>query len=204
VWRVTRQIESGQREAIVEAVLELVDTAGYDGVQLRAVAKRAHVSLATIYKLFATREELIFAALEQWRRANVYEGLGAAAPHESPSDGLMRVFRHIFEPWERAPRMLEAFHRVQAGPRGARLTEDGTVVVRPLMRALLEGEDPAYVDDVLLILEHVVYGATSQFVDGKLDVAEILPVIERAVSRLTDGVPHSSGGSRPGRATSRG
>ncbi len=171
--------------AIIAVVLDLLRTEGYDAVQLREVAGRAHVSLATIYRLFGSRDDLLLAALEVWREDNVYLGLEIGEPDESLYDGLMRVFRHIFEPWEREPHLLEAFHRVLAGPKGDALAADGTVVVRPVVRALFDSEDAAYVDDVTLILEHVVYGAVGRFVDGKLDVTGILPVIERTVDRLT-------------------
>ncbi|WP_280201723.1 sigma-70 family RNA polymerase sigma factor, partial [Nocardia cyriacigeorgica] len=40
---------SGQITAVV---LDVLETDGYDAVQLRLIARRAHVSLATVYKLF--------------------------------------------------------------------------------------------------------------------------------------------------------
>lgn len=42
----------------------MLDTGGYEAVQLREVARRARVSMATIYKRYRTRDELIVAALE--------------------------------------------------------------------------------------------------------------------------------------------
>ena len=53
-------------DAIVAVVQELLETGGYDAVQLREVARRARVSLATIYRLFPTRDELIVISLERW------------------------------------------------------------------------------------------------------------------------------------------
>ena len=44
--------------------IEILETDGYDAVQQREVARRAGVSLATIYKNFSSRDELIFRALE--------------------------------------------------------------------------------------------------------------------------------------------
>src|SRR6476661_7124569 len=102
-----RQREPAQRDTILEVVVRLVETEGYDAVQLREVARRARVSLATIYKLFDGRDQLIYAALERWREKHVYLALDDAAPDETPADGLMRVFRSMFEPWERSPRLLE-------------------------------------------------------------------------------------------------
>ena len=52
-----------QRDRILDIVAELLETEGYDAVQLREVARRARTSLATIYKRYSTRDELILAAL---------------------------------------------------------------------------------------------------------------------------------------------
>jgi TetR/AcrR family transcriptional regulator, cholesterol catabolism regulator len=72
-------------DPIIEIVVELLDTEGYEAVQLREVARRARVSLATIYKRYATRDELIVAALEWWMDTHRYAGLAASAAFKSDS-----------------------------------------------------------------------------------------------------------------------
>jgi AcrR family transcriptional regulator len=49
-------------DAIVRIVQDLLESKGYDAVQLRVVAKRARVSLTTIYKFFPTRSPSQFFA----------------------------------------------------------------------------------------------------------------------------------------------
>ncbi|EUA92443.1 bacterial regulatory s, tetR family protein [Mycobacterium ulcerans str. Harvey] len=56
-------------------MVHLLQTEGYDAVQLREVARRARTSLATIYKRYANRDELILAALEFWMDEHHYAGL---------------------------------------------------------------------------------------------------------------------------------
>jgi TetR/AcrR family transcriptional regulator, cholesterol catabolism regulator len=109
-----------QRDRILDIVVELLETEGYDAVQLREVARRARTSLATIYKRYGTRDELILAALNCWMEENRYSGLTKPHdPDETLYDGLMRVLRTIFEPWERHPAMLTAYFRAfrRRGPR---------------------------------------------------------------------------------------
>ena len=69
------QIDTRVHDTIVTVVIDLLDTEGYDSVRLRDVASRARVSLATIYKLFGTRDELIVAALGRWLAENGYAEL---------------------------------------------------------------------------------------------------------------------------------
>jgi AcrR family transcriptional regulator len=177
--------ESGTGDIVLGVVLELLETGGHDAVQLREVARRAHVSLATVYKLFATRDDLILAALERWMAVNCYAELAPPGPGETVYDGLMRTLRYVFEPWERSPRMLEAYHRARTGPGGERLDRQGMAAIDPVGRAVLAGADPTYVADIELVLGTMAYAVIGRFADGTLGITDILPTLERAVYRLT-------------------
>lgn len=111
---------SGPRvDPILDIVVEMLDTEGYEAVQLREVARRARVSLATIYKRYPTRDELIVAALEGWMDANRYARLPSLIedlPGGSIYVDLMHVMRTIFEPWERHPLMLRSYFQARSGP----------------------------------------------------------------------------------------
>lgn len=158
---------------------------GYDDLQLKEVARRAQVSLATVYKKFATRDEMIVAAVTHWMAINSYAELEPPAPGESLRDGLVRVIRHVFEPWERNPRMLEAYHRARRGVGGRQLDAQGVSAVLPVAAVLFEGYEAAYVEDIGLIITNMIYALTGRFVDKELEVTEILPMLERAIDRLT-------------------
>ncbi|MCX4094419.1 TetR family transcriptional regulator [Nocardia sp. alder85J] len=180
---VERESETSQR--ILAVVLDALERGGYQGVYLQEVARTARVSLATVYKLFGTRDELIVAALEQWMTRTSYADLAPPQPGESLYDGLMRLFRRVFEPWERSPRMLEAFHRARSGPGGNRLDAQGLVAVLPAAAAVLQGADPLYLEDIGQILTGLSHGLIGRYVDGTMEITEILPTLDRAVRRLT-------------------
>ncbi|BEK87505.1 TetR/AcrR family transcriptional regulator [Nocardia seriolae] len=67
-----RETEEAIRARILHEVRTLLESDGYDAVQLREVARRARVSLTTIYKLFPTRDELLISAIERWMEENTY------------------------------------------------------------------------------------------------------------------------------------
>ncbi|MEV6336701.1 TetR family transcriptional regulator [Nocardia vinacea] len=170
---------------IIKAVLALLQSDGYDAVQLREVARRAHVSLATVYKLFPTRDALIIAAVHEWMATNSYPDIAPPTPEESIGEGMIRILRHVFEPWERNPTMLEAFYRASSAPGGARLSVDGFAAVLPVAAQILDGTDPEYIEDLRLILPNMVYALIGRVADKTLGVDEILPILERTVRRLT-------------------
>lgn len=180
-------------DAIVDATIEIIDTHGYDAVALRDVAKRARVSLGTIYKRFPTARErdqrtrdlLIAAALATWIDDHVHVEVTPPRADESPYDGLMRMLRYLFEPWERSPHMLEAYHRVTGSVLGAPIYAQTFNLLAPVGLRALEGRDPTYVQDVETILGDACDAAIARFAEGRIGVTDILPRVERVVYRLT-------------------
>lgn len=182
-------------DRVIDVVVDILESEGYDAVQLREVARRSRTSLTTIYKRYPTRDSLILAALEAWMDEHRYAGLAelASRPGESLHDGLMRVFRTIFEPWERHPGMLQAYFRSRSAPGGERLVNRGFDVVASITMNVLAGVDRAFVDDLDSILTSLVYGLSGRFAAGEIAITEILPTIERTVRWLTAGYEASRG-----------
>jgi len=183
-------------DPILEVVVDILETGGYDAVQLREVARRARTSLATIYKRYPTRDALILAALERWMDEHRYASLTTQqpGPDESIYDGLMRVFRTIFEPWERHPDMLRAYYRARSAPGGQRLVSRGVDAVVPAAMAVLGEADPDLVADLPPIVSNLAYGLVARFTAGEIAITEILSTLDRALFRLTAG--HERRGSR--------
>jgi TetR/AcrR family transcriptional regulator, cholesterol catabolism regulator len=118
--------------------------------------------------------------------ANAYAGLkNLPDPDESPYETMVRVLRTVFEPWERHPRMLKAYYRARCGPGGERLVLSGMTIVKPIVDAALPGADPEYLSDVEMIHEHVTRAAIARFAEGEIAITDVLPILERALFRLT-------------------
>lgn len=182
-------------ERILGIVVEILETEGYDAVQLREVARRARVSLATIYKGYATRDELILAALDAWMAEHRYAGVAphSRAPGESLYEALMDLFRTIFEPWERHPAMLSAYVRARSAPGGETLARRGLDVVVPAAMELLADVDERFIEDLDVVVANLVYGLSARFAAGEIAITDILPSLERAVYRLTQGYRQRGG-----------
>lgn len=180
-------------DRILDIVADILETDGYEAVQLREVARRGRTSLATIYKRYPNRDELILAALHKWMAENRYSGLAdqIAEPGESLYDGMMRVLRTIFEPWEQHPAMLTAFFRARAAPGGQEIFRRGLDVTVPAFMEVLAGVDDEFVRDLETILSTVIYGLLGRFAAGELEITEIVPGLERTVFWLTRGYAES-------------
>jgi AcrR family transcriptional regulator len=156
---------------------------------VRDVAKRAHISSKTIYQTYESRDDLIVSALERWMATSIYANFEMPEPDDSLHDSTLRTLRAVFGPWEQHPRMLEAWYKTFSGTDHRRLSMQGVAEAHRVSDPLLDREDPAYARDLEEILSNLVVGLISRFVHGELAITDILPTLERAVDRLTAGVP---------------
>jgi AcrR family transcriptional regulator len=181
--------DTGGADPILGIVVDILETEGYDAVQLREVARRARTSLATIYKRYSTRDELILAALETWMEENRYSGITGQRrePSESVYAALMGLLRTIFEPWEQHPEMLTAYFRARAAPGGQRLVSRGLDIVVPAALDALADVDAGFIADLDAIVSSLVYGLLGRFAAGEIAITAILPSLDRAVYWLTRG-----------------
>lgn len=192
------------QDRILAIVVGILESDGYDAVQLREVARRARTSLATIYKRYATRDELILAAVQAWMEDNRYADLPRAprSAGESLHAALMRLLRAIFEPWEDHPGMLIAYFRARAAPGGERLVRRGLDVVVPAALEILGEVDDEFVADLDTVISSLVYGLLGRFAAGEIAVTDIVPSLDRAVYWLARGYEAGRGSGAPGRYTS--
>ncbi|WP_280275706.1 TetR family transcriptional regulator [Nocardia wallacei] len=180
----------GRGEQRIRAtVVELLEAEGYDAIQVREVARRARVSLAKIYKLYGTRDELILAALDWWMAENCYARMPeyVVRPGESLHTGMMRVLRPVFEPWEDHPGLLAAYFRARASAGGQTLMSHGIDAVFPAAMAVLGDVDMDFIHDLYAILNSLVYGLMGQFSSGEIAVTDIVPAIDRTLYWMTAG-----------------
>ncbi|MFZ2176230.1 MAG: TetR family transcriptional regulator [Rhodococcus sp. (in: high G+C Gram-positive bacteria)] len=175
-------------DRLLDTVVDLLENEGYDAVQLREVARRARTSLSTIYKRYATRDELILAAIERWME-ETHSGIVKQArdPSEPLHPAMMRVIRAIFEPWAQHPAMLLAYFRVRTAPGGEGLAVRGFDPVVPVGMAVLSDVDPNFVADLESILSSVVYGLVGRYREGHIAITDIIPTLDRTVFWLTTG-----------------
>jgi len=174
---------------ILDTVVQILETKGYDAVQLREVARRSQTSLTTIYKRYPNRDELIAAAVQMWMDEHRFAKL-AGQPHqpgESLYTGLMRGLRTIFLPWEKHPGMLRAYFRARAAPGGQQLVRHGLEMAVPAFFEVLGDIEEGFIADLDTIISTLVYGRSGRFTAGEIAVTDFLPILDRAVFRLTSG-----------------
>src|SRR5688500_9698641 len=90
VARRPRRDAAANRERVLDAATELVRSEG-EKVPMATIAERAGVGIGTVYRHFATREELL-GALVHRSFGIALENAGAAAAHPGPALEGVRLF----------------------------------------------------------------------------------------------------------------
>ena len=95
-----------RRAKIIEEVIELIGDVGADAVQMRDVAQRSGVALATVYRYFSSKEHLLAAALEDWQKRLTRRITTAArTPDQDPTTGILDYLRRAQRAFHRNPEM---------------------------------------------------------------------------------------------------
>ena len=103
-----------RRERMVAAAVELATAGGYEAVQMRDVAARAEVALGTLYRHYASKDQLLLAAMAQ-QASNLRERLVQRPPNgDTPAARVSDVLKRASRALERAEE-TRAAHRVRIG-----------------------------------------------------------------------------------------
>ncbi|MGV9669081.1 MULTISPECIES: TetR/AcrR family transcriptional regulator [unclassified Gordonia (in: high G+C Gram-positive bacteria)] len=85
----TQQAETVAR--LTDAAVEVLNEEGFDGLTVRAVAKRAGVAPATAYTYFSSKSHLVAEVF--WRR--LAQGVAEPDPAVAPKDRVAQVLRDV-------------------------------------------------------------------------------------------------------------
>lgn len=178
--------QAGRRARVLATALDLLREHGYDSVRVRDVWERTGVATDTIYRYFGSRERLIAAALIDWIDDAFVQSAPSWLRGRTPAEQVLSMCRGTWNVWEQNPELLEPFVRAAlVNPHD----EDGLTVhslrgLVPVMASALEGVDPDYRRDVLLVIESVTQSAMANVIRGRLAVDDVYPILERTVRRL--------------------
>ena len=105
------ELEQQTRERITEAAVELHGSLGPARTTIRAIAQRADVQRATVYRHFPDGEALFAACSAHWRAQNEPPDLAAWAAIRDPAARLAVALSELYAWYARTRGMLELLIR---------------------------------------------------------------------------------------------
>lgn len=101
-------------ERILDVAMELAEREGYEAVRIRELAEKAGVALGTVYRRFASKEDILAGALER-ESSRLEERLrDHVLPGEHPEDRLDIFFRLATSGLLARPKLARAMLRTIA------------------------------------------------------------------------------------------
>jgi AcrR family transcriptional regulator len=181
-----------RRERVVRSAMELAAEGGYDAVQMRDVAARAHVALGTIYRYFSSKDHLLAAGLVEWAGQLLKRLQQRPLKSATVADRLVEVLRSSTRTLERQPSMGAAMITAITGsdPSVSQCQQEvSQVMVQILEMAMGDEMDPGLREGVVSVLLHVWYSALRGWVNGWRNVASVGDELENAARLLCRGLP---------------
>jgi len=188
---------SGQlarRAKIIEEVIGLIAEVGADAVQMRDVAQRSGVALATLYRYFSSKENLLAAALEDWQKRLTRRILSGGGPSDSdPLPGVLDYLRRAQRAFYRNPEMTALMLQMMTctDPEVKSAIDEMERTNVELFSRLLNGVAPEVIPSVSFGLNAALSGALAGLLAGRLSLDESLNHVEWVARVLLgDAQPH--------------
>lgn len=178
--------QQDRRRRLIDAAFELGAEGGYGAVHMRDVSITANVALATIYRYFSSKDDLLAAAMTEWT-ARLRERVAQSPPRgETRVDQIVDVLSRACRAMERQPKLSEALVRALSSA-DAGVRESGADVQRQIASmgdAILADLDPGVRADILAAIGHVWYSTLVSWANGRRDFASVTTELERAARVL--------------------
>ena len=187
-----------RRAKIIEAVIDLIADVGAEAVQMRDVAQRSGVALATVYRYFSSKDHLLAAALEDWQKRLTRRILASRDRTDRDPDPLRGVLDYL----QRAQR---AFHRnpamtalmfqtaTSADPEAKATIDQMNRTNTEMFNRLLEGVAPEDIPNITFCLNAALNTALSGVLTGMMTLEESLSRVDWVARVLLGSVATGSG-----------
>ena len=170
-----------RRAKIIEEVIDLIADVGADAVQMRDVAQRSGVALATMYRYFSSKENLLAAALEDWQKRLTRRVLGSGGRADGdPLTGVLDYLRRAQRAFYRNPEMTALMLQMMAStdPEVKDIIDQMDRNNVEMFGRLLDGVAPEIISNISFGLNTALSGALVGLLAGRLTLEESLDHVE--------------------------
>jgi AcrR family transcriptional regulator len=190
-----------RRARIIEAVIDLIGDVGADAVQMRDVAQRSGVALATVYRYFSSKDHLLAAALEDWQKRLTRRILASRGTRTDPDplpgvlDYLRRAQRAFYRNPEMTALMLQAARAT--APDARSMLDQMNRTNAEMFDSLLDGVAPEDIPNITFGLNGALSNALAGVLTGMMTLEESLSRVEWVARVLLTGGNGVSSAAEP-------
>ncbi|MFZ0667247.1 MAG: TetR family transcriptional regulator [Acidimicrobiales bacterium] len=181
--------QQARLQRVVDAAMELGLQGGYEAVQMRDVASRAHVAMGTVYRYFTSKDHLLAAALVHWVEQLDARLAQVPARGDSQADRVIDVLDRALRAMGKQPKLVEAVFSSLASSDPSTIecqNQISRLMDSIISRAMGEPQAEDFADRSRL-LGHVWYSAIVGWVNGRTDLLWVHDEVAVAVRLLLGG-----------------
>jgi TetR/AcrR family transcriptional regulator, cholesterol catabolism regulator len=181
---------AARRRRLLEAAVELATEGGYDAVQMRDVAARAHVALGTLYRHYSSKDQLLLAALAD-QASTLRTRLAQRPPRgDDAGDRVADVLRRATRALTRDPTITAAMVTALSSPGSEAATAKHEVydILRAIISSAIDGAEVPDLDGIVRVLGYVWLATLSAWVGGMIDPDAMATDLTIAAHLLLDRV----------------
>lgn len=185
-----------RRTKIVDAVIDLIAEAGAEAVQMRDVAQRSGVALATVYKYFTSKEDLLAVALDDWYQRVVRPIVGADdsaadSPDQDPLASIVDYLRRSQQAFYVEPEMTALTMQLAISTQpGAKVAIDQMLSTNAeIIDRLADVVAPEDLSHVGFVLNAVLTSSPVWVLSGRMTLEQAYGHIEWVARALLGDVP---------------
>lgn len=177
-----------RRAKVIEEVIGLIGEVGADAVQMRDVAQRSGVALATVYRYFSSKENLLAAALEDWQKRLTRRVQSGGSSGTDPLPGVLDYLQRAQRAFARNPQMTALMLQMMTStdPEVQPTIDQMQLNNIELFNRLLEGLAPEAISNVSFGLNTALSGALGGLLAGRLTLEDSLAHVEWVARTLLD------------------
>jgi AcrR family transcriptional regulator len=184
-------------QRILMVAMELAERDGYDAVRLRDLADQAGVALATVYRRFSCKEDILAAALDLQVSQMLELMRDTEIPGDSGQDRLNWFFRAATEALAARPKLSAAMLRTVASgvpelaERVTRYHGQMIEIILGVYRGHFETSPATSTEQTLaILLQDVWFGELVGWTGGMHTPDAVIATVDTAIRLLIAGTAH--------------
>ncbi len=191
ISRPLTRAQQARLQRVLDAAMELGLEGGYEAVQMRDVASRAHVAMGTVYRYFTSKDHLLAAALVHWVEQLDARLAQVPARGDTAADRVIDVLDRALRAMGRQPRLVEAVFSSLSSSDPSTIDCQNQIsdLMDGIIRRAMGEPEPEDFADRSRLLGHVWYSSIVGWVNGRTDLARVHGEVAIAVRLLLGGGP---------------
>jgi AcrR family transcriptional regulator len=177
--------QARRRQQVLDAAIALLEAGEYDKIQVRDIAEKAGIALATVYRYFDSKEQVYAAAILHWSN-DFFLGVESRGGSSGRSDGerLRSMIGDTLRTLERWPQFIRAVTILDASTDADTQAHLRAFYEKNMhaLRLCVRDLDPRSAQTAVMVVNSVYATGVRQWAQQRLSIEDVAEQLEQTVT----------------------